>query len=246
MSKGWVLIHRQIWENPRWNKERFTEGQAMVDLILLANHEERIFSVRGNDITVKRGQIARSRESLGGRWRWHRKTVGKFLDELEKEGMISQQKTAAITIMTLINYNEYQDYGQQNDQQNDQQKRVRSAINKEHKEQKETYDVRPETKSLYDYIQQECEKYGLQNDVKIKALDIQVTRHLSKVRLRVEVQKCLVWIIDKNLKSVSTRRLANWFEKSREIQKREENRNLEQKEMIGQNQHRQFTPLDNV
>lgn len=108
---------------------------------------------------------------------------------------------------------------------------IETPMQRKGKERKEdTYVVRSETESLYEYIQQECEKYGLSNDVKIKALDIQVTRHLGTIRMRPEIQKCLVWLIDKGHRSVTTRRLANWFEKAREIQKRDQNKQLEWKE----------------
>ena len=118
---GWIRLHRQIWENPLYFKERFTQSAAWIDLLLLANHQPSIIRIRGNDGEVGRGQIARAMETLGKRWNWNRKTVGRYLNELEKWGMITQQRSHVITVITVNNYESYQSDGHQNTQQSTQQ-----------------------------------------------------------------------------------------------------------------------------
>lgn len=117
MSEGWVTLHRKIQNNPLWKSEPFTRGQAWVDLILLANHEDGFIYVRGNKISIKRGQVGWSQKKLSERWQWSRTKVRKFLKDLEEEQQIRQHKNALSTVITLINYDKYQPEKQQSGQQ---------------------------------------------------------------------------------------------------------------------------------
>lgn len=58
MTAGWIKLYRQIDENPLWFEEKFTRAQAWIDFLLLANHDRSSFLVRGNRVTVERGQVA--------------------------------------------------------------------------------------------------------------------------------------------------------------------------------------------
>ena len=108
MDKGWVKLHRKILGNYLWLSEPFTRGQAWVDLIILTNHEEASFRVRGVKIELKRGQCGWSELSLSERWKWSRGKVRRFLKELENERQIVQQKNNITTVITIVNYDEYQ------------------------------------------------------------------------------------------------------------------------------------------
>lgn len=108
MSEGWISLHRKIQDNPIWTKEKFTRGQAWVDLILLANHKRGYIYVRDHKIEVKRGQVGWSQRELSKRWKWSRTKVRKFLGDLEKEQQVKQHKSNSYTIITLINYDKYQ------------------------------------------------------------------------------------------------------------------------------------------
>lgn len=106
--EGWIKLHRKLQDNPLWFSEKFTRGQAWVDLILLANHEDSYFYKRGVKIDVKRGQSGRSEVELSDRWKWSRSKVRKFLNDLEKEQQIKQHKTNVTQLITIINYDIYQ------------------------------------------------------------------------------------------------------------------------------------------
>lgn len=117
--QGWIQLHRQIQENPLWTCEPFTRGQAWVDLLLLANHKESFFYKRNIKINVSRGQVARSEVELADRWKWSRSKVRKFLNDLEKEQQVRQQKTNVTQLLTIINYEKYQEKRQQGVHQQD-------------------------------------------------------------------------------------------------------------------------------
>jgi len=108
MTNGWVLIWREMFEDKLWLAEPFTRGQAWVDLILLANHTPSSFYIRGNEVKVKRGQVARSEMALAERWQWSRGKVRRCLNIFQHEERIIQAKSKLITMITIIKYDQYQ------------------------------------------------------------------------------------------------------------------------------------------
>ncbi len=114
---GWIKLHRKIMDNPLYLSEPFTRMQAWIDLLLLANHKEGYFYVRGNKVVVGRGQIGTSSRTLASRWRWSRGKVERFLHDLEECGQIKPQKTNVITLISICNYEEYQKTEPQNEPQ---------------------------------------------------------------------------------------------------------------------------------
>ena len=122
MMDGWILLHRKLSDNKFWTCEPFTRGQAWVDLLLLANHSESFFYIRGNKVNVKRGQLAWGEVKLSERWKWSRTKLRKYLNDLEKEQQIIQQKGTIIQIITINNYEQYQKKEQQGGQQKDNRK----------------------------------------------------------------------------------------------------------------------------
>lgn len=104
-------MHRKLMDDPLYFAEPFTKMQAWIDLLLLANFADRVTFIRGNRVTIKRGQVAYSREWFSGRWRWSRGKIDRFFDMLERENMIGRQKSAVITCISILNYDTYQDNG---------------------------------------------------------------------------------------------------------------------------------------
>lgn len=107
-SKGWIKLHRQLQDCPIWYGERFSKGQAWVDLLLLANHRDKRILFNGEIITIKRGQYLTSMVKLAEKWSWDRKTVSKFLNLLENDKMITKQTDNTKTLVTIENYSIYQ------------------------------------------------------------------------------------------------------------------------------------------
>ncbi|NDW11969.1 hypothetical protein D0T50_03575 [Bacteroides sp. 214] len=106
-------------DNPMYLSEPFTRTQAWIDLLLLANHKQGYFYVRGNKVIVERGQLGTSSRTLASRWQWSRGKVERFLVELEKEGQIKPQKNNVTSLITICNYEEYQKTEPQNKPQTD-------------------------------------------------------------------------------------------------------------------------------
>lgn len=107
-NEGWIKLHRKIMDNPMYFSEPFTRTQAWIDLILLANHTNNFFYIRGNRVDVTRGQVGYSKEILSRRWGWSRGKTTRFIKQLETDGMLIQQKSSVTTLISICNYDTYQ------------------------------------------------------------------------------------------------------------------------------------------
>ena len=83
---------------------------AWIDLLLLANHKDGGFMVQQRSIwvTINRGQVGMSVESLSKRWQWSRGKTERWLKLLENARQIVRQKTNVTTVISILNYEQYQ------------------------------------------------------------------------------------------------------------------------------------------
>lgn len=86
--KGWIKLHHAILDNPIWNQTPFSEGQAWVDLLLLAENEEKDTEISGVQIHQKPGGVYWSKKDLMKRWGWGRRKLDGVLARWETAGMI--------------------------------------------------------------------------------------------------------------------------------------------------------------
>lgn len=108
---GWIKVHRKLMETQGYFSEPFCRNMAWIDLLLLANHKEDFFRVRGVKVTVLRGQIGYTEEALAARWKWSRGKVRRFIFDLKNEHKIVQLKTSVTTLLSIVKYDEYQGGG---------------------------------------------------------------------------------------------------------------------------------------
>lgn len=123
--------------------EPFTRRQARWDLILIANHKDWYFYVRGNKIEVKRGQVARGERDLSLRWQWSRDKVRGFLLQLESSKQIIQQKNRLCSIYTIVNYDKYQTTEPTTDPTTEKPQKNQNKKDNNIKNIKETIDAPP-------------------------------------------------------------------------------------------------------
>lgn len=109
MKQGWVPVKRQIQEHWLWKDKPFSQGQAWIDLIMLANYEDTKMPYKGEIITCERGTVNLSISYLANRWGWSRDKTRRFLKLLEKDGMVTVKATTHRTTITLENYSIYND-----------------------------------------------------------------------------------------------------------------------------------------
>ena len=130
---GWIKIHRGLKDHDVWLGERFTKGQAWVDLMMLATHTDRNLFIRGVEISLKVGDLAYSQVSLAERWRWNPRTVNKFISWLAKRQMVQSKINNITTVISIINYERYQHNTEQSTDQNAERVQSRVQTNKNDK-----------------------------------------------------------------------------------------------------------------
>lgn len=112
MAKGYIKLDRQIIEHWLWHPikpNKFDERAAWIDLILSANFTDGEFVKFKKKYIVKRGQFFTSIDHLAERWNWSRTSVFHFLKTLEQDGMIYKDSDSIGTLLTIVNYDKFQD-----------------------------------------------------------------------------------------------------------------------------------------
>ena len=90
--KGWIKLHHSLLDNPIWEAKPFDEGRAWVDLLLMAENEEKDFLINGTVIHQVPGGVYHSKQELMKRWGWTKYKLKKTLDRWESLGMIKIQQ----------------------------------------------------------------------------------------------------------------------------------------------------------
>ena len=104
---GWVKVHRKILENPLFkNPKLFT---LWVYLLLRANHSDGKAMIGNQVVPIKRGQFLTGRKKLSEALDIPESTLERLLSVLESERQIGQQKLNKFRLISITNYDLYQD-----------------------------------------------------------------------------------------------------------------------------------------
>lgn len=100
---GYIKLYRKMtkWQ---WYSDEVM-FRVFMHLLLTANYEPAYW----RDVKIERGQTVVSLAKLGATLNYSKDTVLKALKRLEISGEITRRPTARYTIITISNYNEYQD-----------------------------------------------------------------------------------------------------------------------------------------
>lgn len=109
MSKGWISIHRKLQRHWLWSDKPFSKGQAWIDLLMSANHEDSRFLLGSQLVDAKKGDVVTSEVKLMDKWGWSKSKVRTFLSLLEKDSMIVKKTDSKKTTLSLTNYGVWQD-----------------------------------------------------------------------------------------------------------------------------------------
>ena len=104
----------------------------------MVNHSDNKIMHDGDLITVKRGQRITSLRQLGERWSWSITKVDKYLKTLESDGMLVKKKDTKKTVLTVVNYDDYQDEDLKKRHRNDSEKTEEKHRSNTEKTQKKT------------------------------------------------------------------------------------------------------------
>jgi len=104
---GWVKLHKKIFDN--WIGQDSRSFVIFCYLLSMANYKDSKLMVDGKLTTIKRGQIVTSYRELAERWGFVYRTVKRRCDALEADNVIVQQVSHRGTIITICNYEKYQE-----------------------------------------------------------------------------------------------------------------------------------------
>ena len=108
-KEGYISLHRTLLDNPIFNSEPYTKGQAWVAILMLTNHKEGYITVKnGKMIKIERGECGFSELALSDIFKWSRGKVKRFLILLESEKMIQQKIVENHSIIKVLNYDKFQ------------------------------------------------------------------------------------------------------------------------------------------
>lgn len=112
-SRGWILLYRDIWDNPLWSPNRqmndaFDIRSAWIDLLLMANYEDKEVVYGKKVIKIRRGQTLTSYRHLAERWNWSKNTVVRYIGLLCDMGQVTKLGTQSGTLLTIVNYDKFQ------------------------------------------------------------------------------------------------------------------------------------------
>jgi len=106
---GWIKIHRSIIDHWLYTEKRiFSRFEAWNDILLSVNYLEAKTIIKGKIYTIKRGESILSLDSWSKRWGWDKSKVRRFLNLLQKDGMIVLNSDSITTHLIVCKYDSYQ------------------------------------------------------------------------------------------------------------------------------------------
>lgn len=114
--EGWIKIHRKMLENPIICKDS-DYLSVWIYLLLNATHKEIPALFKGEKITLQPGQLITGRKSMSNKLKISESKIYRIINEYKSEQQIEQQTSNKNSLITILNWNKYQQSEQQNEQQ---------------------------------------------------------------------------------------------------------------------------------
>lgn len=137
--EGWIKIHRKMLDNPIICKDS-DYLSVWIYLLLNATHKEIPALFKKEKIILKPGQLITGRKSMSEKLKISESKIYRIINEYKSEHQIEQQTSNKNSLITILNWNKYQQVEHQIEQQmnnkwttNEQQvntnKNVKNVIN---------------------------------------------------------------------------------------------------------------------
>jgi len=112
---GWIKLHRSLSDHWLWDFKSPDKAMAWIDLLMMARHSDGSAMMKGKLVNIDRGQVAISQISMQKRWKWSQNKVKRFLLMLTNQGMITIKTNDITTIVSICNFNSFQDEDKSNE-----------------------------------------------------------------------------------------------------------------------------------
>lgn len=114
--EGWIKIHRKILDNPIVCKDSETFA-IWIYLLLNATHQDVPALFKGKRITLQKGQLLTGILSIAKKLDIDKSKVQRTLKSFENDKQIEQQMSNQNRLISILNWEEYQNIDKPNDKQ---------------------------------------------------------------------------------------------------------------------------------
>lgn len=162
MSIGWIKLHRKLLENDMFLALKPCQRDVMIICLLLANHQNKKWEWKGEIFECQPGQFITSLESLQ-KLCGHGTTIRNIrtaIAKLEKFEFLTNESTKTGRLITINNWDTYQNCSQAIDKGFDkeltkqgQRSDIQTATNKNEKK------VKNEKKAYAEFVSMTCQEY---------------------------------------------------------------------------------------
>lgn len=114
--EGWIKLHRKTFENPIIMKDK-DYLTVWIYLLLHATHTEYDTIFKGKRITLQKGQLITGRKTISEKLDISESKVQRILKTFENEHQIEQLTNSQNRLISILNWELYQQTEQQDEQQ---------------------------------------------------------------------------------------------------------------------------------
>lgn len=107
MHRGYIKLYRKIAEHPRFKDSEWFHVFGF--LMLNATHTPRNAVFDGRVVELKPGQMITGRHSIAEKTGIHPSKVARVMEQLKSDQVIEQQAGSKGSIITILNWSQYQD-----------------------------------------------------------------------------------------------------------------------------------------
>lgn len=155
MNKGWIKLHREILDKSIWINSTAEQKVILITILLKANHQSNKWEFAGDQFECKAGQFITSLESLTAAC-GKGITINKVrtaLQRFEKLGFLTNKSTNKGRLITIVNWDFYQDgceeFNSQENKQNTSRTQAEHKQNTTNKNEEECENDKKEKKYKY-------------------------------------------------------------------------------------------------
>lgn len=106
-NQGWVKLHRKLLNNPIFYDRDLL--QLWIYLLLKCNHTDHFWIYNFEKIKIQRGQCVISQKKVSVELKQSASKINRMLKYLKSETQIDTQTDRQFTMVTIINWNHYQE-----------------------------------------------------------------------------------------------------------------------------------------
>lgn len=120
---GWIKLHRELTEKPIWICSTTEQKVILITLLMMANHKHKEWEWKGQKYTCAPGQFITSLESIAAKSGKDVsiRNVRTALSRFEKLNFLTSEVTNKNRLLTIVNWDVYQNMEADADKQTDKQ-----------------------------------------------------------------------------------------------------------------------------